>query len=40
MINCDCWYYKDLMIMMMYYKDDFNDNVYDEFNDSDVDDDD
>jgi len=26
--------------MMMYYKDDFNDNVYDEFNDSDVDDDD
>jgi hypothetical protein len=39
-INCDCWYYTDLMIMMMYYKDDFNDNVYDEFNDSDVDDDD
>jgi hypothetical protein len=27
-----------LMIMMMYYKDDFYDNVYDEFNDSDDDD--
>ena len=27
------------MIMMMYDKDDFNDNVYDEFNDSNDDDD-